>query len=1278
MDFIECSSAQVDIILDTIVYTMYDSICRVSNCLDKISSIRLSGGWNDDTFWSLCRLFQQYEAKKGDSSLPHLISLFAPFPNDVISTELDWIDEIDFRFMRRCLKNEVAAPQHKEALQSLHELIILSLEEAVRKDKNNNIYVWKYWLECRSQENINELFSRTDKKIYVSTNWYKKTLDRVSSFIKRSSVKVNIILGCNEITGRFIDYLSECVDKISSISLLDGFNDYSFWWMCRLFKDYKGVNGDNSLPQLISLFAPFPNKVPLPDIDNEEYSFYFSFLSQCHPDKVAAPQYKEALQSLEQLITRSLVEAERKGFQSQACCYKYLMDCGNQWNFNEYLRLTNNEVHVNPIWSEETLKTMSDFIKQSSSKVNMILAYDGYCEIRERCVHFLSDCVGWTSSIRFSTGFNEKSFITMMELCQTYDGITGDSNLYKFVGLFGPFPNKVDFKDTSRISQVDFSFLQKYLNKDVTQWLTHSDSLSALDQFIIRTLFNISRHDRTCYSDIRQYIQQSRNVRLSDKEVFVSCRWNKEILNSVMDFVECSSTQVDMMVDSINYGKHNFISHVSDCLDKISSIRFLEGFDEFTFWWMCNLFNECKRVKGDNSLPHLISLFAPFPNMVPLIECDEDDFIDVTFLSQSQQNKVAIPEHREAFQDLRRCVLSSLLAAVRVGQISDTWYYQCVVDCGDLNDFNEYLRLSDNEVHVDSNWREETLKTMSCFIKSSSSKADIIVDDIDDYCDINEGFVHFLSDCLDWISSIRCNEDVLLTCSKLLYTGGQRLANLFLKKLGHTIEIKKSRLKNSSCKYLGKLMSHCRRDLSLTLTTKAITLRGLQLLCKSWRHLKTLRINEVTTKLISKLIRTKRKEESITVEEMVILRGRQRSTIQRPHLISYLSIILRHWNVNQLDLSDCDLDGQFVTNLLSLQDHISLRLSKKTLQGLVFIIYEIQDVHLLKSFLKKVGYDLRSCKLNWNVLHFLLSHSDERIKTDLRRSDLQERDLLELLPWLHRVHPSRMNGRLSKMLLKVIIDSGSVELIDLWLQLSDHRVNFNNTELGSSHCDALRLFTERSCRVRLSLLWTSFTDETAEQLLSMMGRVSELSLDRNTLLKFLHKLIEVNQPETAQHFTKALRCTLDFSSSSKIDISSDDTSHLLKLSFTDCQVISKSVGLLKDKIELNINDCEIEDGRLEVLFDIFDKVHLRTSKELLLRFISMTDENNTSRIISLGRAIGSTIDLSGTSLSADTCRSLAIVINYIEEDCEVDLSKCSLSTECIERLSACLHKIQDL
>ncbi|XP_051779172.1 uncharacterized protein LOC114669445 isoform X2 [Erpetoichthys calabaricus] len=969
------------------------------------------------------------------------------------------------------------------------------------------------------QKNFNESLRLTNNEVHVNTNWTEETLKTISNFIKCSSSKADILLDCDDDdwyiieSEKFVQFLSDCLDGISSIRLPNAFGENSFWRMCGLFEEYKIVKGDNSLPHLISLFAPFPNKVPLSFIHDEDDLPYFSFLSQCHPDKVAVPQHKEAYQDLRRCVLNSLLETVRAKWIRYTLYYKCLADFGDQNDFHESLRLTNNEVHVNPNWTEETLKTISNFIKCSSSKVDII----------------------------------------------------------------------IDDDDDGDISG-------------------------------------------------------------SESKRFVQC--------------------------------------LSDYLDGISSIRLLDGFNDYSFWRMCDLFKEYNRVKRDNSLPQLISLFAPFPNKVTLSFIhDEDDLLYFSFLSQCHPDKVAVPQHKEAYQDLRRCVLNSLLETVREKRISYILHYKCMADFGDQKDFNESLRLTNNEVHVNPNWTEETLKTISNFIKCSSSKVDIIVDD-DDHWGISgsesKRFVQFLSDCLDGISSIRCNEDVLLTCSKVLYTGGQRQAKLLLKKLGQKIEIEWTCLKNSSCKYLGKLMSLCRRDLSLTLTPKAITLRGLLLLCKSWTHLQTLRITDVTARLISKLIRTKRKNTSVSVKEMVILKGWWQSTIKVPHLISNLSIILRHWSISQLDLSSCDLEGHFVTNLLTLQGHISLKLSKKTLQDLVFIIYEAQDVPLLKSFLKKVGYDLSSCKLNWNVLHFLFSHSDERIKTNLRRSDLQERNLMELLPWLHRVHPSGMNGRLSKMLLKVIFDSGSVELIDLWLQLSDHRVNFNNMELGSSHCDALRLITEHSCHVRLSLLWTSFTDETAEKLLSMMGRVSELSLDRNTLLKFLHKLIEVNQPETAQHFTKALRCTLDFSSSSKIDISSDDTSHLLKLSFTDCQVISKSVGLLKDKIELNINDCEIEDGGLEVLFDIFDKVHLRTSKELLLRFISMTDENNTSRIISLGRAIGSTIDLSGTSLSADTCRSLAIVINYIEEDCEVDLSKCSLSTECIERLSACLHKIQDL
>ncbi|XP_039599416.1 NACHT, LRR and PYD domains-containing protein 12-like [Polypterus senegalus] len=131
---IKQSVKKVDVILDSVFSRdSHESfICFVSECLEKMASVCFSGGWNDFTFWNLCRLFQQFEAEKGNGSLPHLISLFAPFPNDVISTELDWIDRINFRFIRQCFQNEVAAPQYKEALRGLEQLITRSLVEAER------------------------------------------------------------------------------------------------------------------------------------------------------------------------------------------------------------------------------------------------------------------------------------------------------------------------------------------------------------------------------------------------------------------------------------------------------------------------------------------------------------------------------------------------------------------------------------------------------------------------------------------------------------------------------------------------------------------------------------------------------------------------------------------------------------------------------------------------------------------------------------------------------------------------------------------------------------------------------------------------------------------------------------------------------------------------------------------------------------------------------------------------------------------------------------------
>ncbi|XP_039599166.1 uncharacterized protein LOC120521987 [Polypterus senegalus] len=203
----------------------------------------------------------------------------------------------------------------------------------------------------------------------------------------------------------------------------------------------------------------------------------------------------------------------------------------------------------------------------------------------------------------------------------------------------------------------------------------------------------------------------------------------------------------------MNYKDRNdrFVDFLSDCLDRISSMRFLDGFNERTFWAMYHLFQNYKEVKGHDSLPHIISLFSPFPNDVPLTDIERIYESDFSFLRQYHQYKTRVSQHKEALQQLRQFIFRSILEAARENRISYTWYYKCIVDCGNQEDFNEALRLTCSIVNVNPNWTKETLNRMKKFIKCSSSKVDIFPD----YSDRNKTFLLFLLRCLDWISSIR-------------------------------------------------------------------------------------------------------------------------------------------------------------------------------------------------------------------------------------------------------------------------------------------------------------------------------------------------------------------------------------------------------------------------------------------------------------------------------------------------------------------------------------------
>lgn len=79
------------------------------------------------------------------------------------------------------------------------------------------------------------------------------------------------------------------------------------------------------------------------------------------------------------------------------------------------------------------------------------------------------------------------------------------------------------------------------------------------------------------------------------------------------------------------------------------------------------------------------------------------------------------------------------------------------------------------------------------------------------------------------------------------------------------------------------------------------------------------------------------------------------------------------------------------------------RLHSDTLQQMAVVVYEAQDKDLTPWFLEKVGGDLTSCRLDWEVLLSLLQHSTHNITVDLRKNRLLEKNILDLLPFLGRV-----------------------------------------------------------------------------------------------------------------------------------------------------------------------------------------------------------------------------------------------------------------------------------
>ncbi|XP_041114418.1 uncharacterized protein LOC121320230 [Polyodon spathula] len=173
------------------------------------------------------------------------------------------------------------------------------------------------------------------------------------------------------------------------------------------------------------------------------------------------------------------------------------------------------------------------------------------------------------------------------------------------------------------------------------------------------------------------------------------------------------------------------------------------------------------------------------------------------------------------------------------------------------------------------------------------------------------------------------------------------------------------------------------------------------------QYISELRMNEMLIRKVTRLLMSRRQENPVTVEEITLhLSSVERKPRRVSMLVSNLACILRHWTVSCLDLIACTIEGHSLVVLLCQQKHVTIKLSKESLQQLALAVYEAQEDTLAASFLEKVDNDLTPCNLIWEVLHFLLQHARQRVRVNFRKSKLQN-NIKELTPLLPQIHALR-------------------------------------------------------------------------------------------------------------------------------------------------------------------------------------------------------------------------------------------------------------------------------
>ncbi|KAI9519621.1 hypothetical protein NQZ68_026826 [Dissostichus eleginoides] len=535
-------------------------------------------------------------------------------------------------------------------------------------------------------------------------------------------------------------------------------------------------------------------------------------------------------------------------------------------------------------------------------------------------------------------------------------------------------------------------------------------------------------------------------------------------------------------------------------------------------------------------------------------------------------------------------------------------------------------------------------------------------------CSDGESEVRTFLQCLPYISQLSCGPEFFQRVCTFIYVRSreeaERLASL-LQLSGFTLLLS-GELPRKTCLSVGRVLQLCGSKVDLILKPRKMLSKDMALLLCGW-------------------VRRWGVVCQVTVEELS-LSPQTTQTSRRVLLkvVSSLASLLRYWAVRQLDLTEVCVPALALTPLLLHDGPLKIKLSEKNVLQLLSLLHELQDQDLTWSFLSKLGGDLTSFSLNWELLHLLLQHpSAQTLTVNMRKNLFLQENITRLLPYLDRIVFKRPCPSFVLTAIREIYKARASSIIPSLLRSLDHVINLTCREMSPMDCAALLYTLAHSDGVKLNLLWTSIPAWKIESILLNLDNVSQLSVDRNLLLRMVHGCAASDaQQGAAESLLRTVQHRLDLSCSSCVELPEEDQSDTLRLTAEDCRAVSTILRRSRRGTQLILQNCEVQDSGLDLLFPVLPKVKLRASKAVLLQLVSLVPVNSerdtVGRAVSLCKALEGELDLSHSSLDQRACAALALMLDFSEELTELDLSHCQLTDQLLLTLSAQLHKVQVL